>query len=311
MLHVEQTTRRCEELKPSHMKALSIFFIIASLAFGGAYYWGTVTLVADTTPPVINEAASTSGAIAYGTGRPTVILFVDENTGIESATAELKHSTGFQTSIETIDLDFIKKMDSDTYKYKSTFTTQLDQNIKYTLIYRVHDQADHSDTWSTTLTTVNLDGTVYVNGKEVKNPGDTIYVTTLQLTIAVAITQSDSVSSIYGMVNGVHLTFTQGAGSGGSGGGGSDTNMDSWLASVSSDAWVAEYLLPGDGSYAFMVLVTDTAGVDTQLASFNIELGGQYQTELIIGVFAALALASLVFLSKKSGWSKAKPGAKK
>lgn len=300
-------------IKP--MKAFSIFLIIASLTLGGAYYWGTTTIVADTTPPVINEAASTSGAIAYGTGKPTVLLFVDEGLGIESATAELKHSTGFQTRIELIDLDFIKKMDSDTYKYKGTFTKQLEQNTKYTLIYEVHDQADHSDKWITTLETVNLDGVVYVNGIEVKNPGDTIYVTTLQLTIAVELTQSDSVSSIYGVVNGVQLTFTQGDPTDPN-----DPNYNpdypqvSWLASIAADAWYAEYLLPGDGSYSFMVLVTDTAGVDTQLASFTIELGGQYQTELIIGVFAILVLVGLFFLSKKSGWekkSKRKPGAKK
>ena len=97
------------EIKP--IKLVSIFFIIASLALGGAYYWGTTTIVADTTPPVINEAASTSGAVAYGTGYPTVLLFVDEGLGIESATAQLKHMTGFQTIIETIELEFIQKMD--------------------------------------------------------------------------------------------------------------------------------------------------------------------------------------------------------
>jgi len=297
-------------VKQSHIKILSIFFIIASLTLGGAYYWGTTTIVADTTPPEINEAASTHGAIAYGTGKPTVILFVDENMGIESATAELKHSTGFQRTIETIDLDYVKKMDSDTYKYKAAFTTQLDQNTEYTLIYEVQDQADHSDKWATTLTTVNLSGTVYVNGKEVKNPGDTIYVTTLQLTIAVELTQSDAVSSIYGVVNGQRLTFTQSVDDPDAYD--PDVNYDSWVAALTADAWIAEYLLPGDGSYSFTVQVLDTAGGDTQLASFNIELGGQYGTELIIGVFAVLAVASLVFLNKKSGWGKkAKPGAKK
>jgi len=290
-------------LKPDHLKILSVILIVAALTLGGAYYWGTnwsnTTIVADTTPPVIDESSSTHGSIAYGGGKPTVLLFVDENTGIESATAEIKTKGWLglgSTTVEKITLSFDKKMDSDTYKYKGTFTTQLEQNIEYTLIYRVTDQADHSDTWTTTLKTVNLAGTVYVNGIEVKDPYDKIYVSTLQLTIEVKITQAaDSVASIYGIVHGERLTFTQG---GSSVGAGSSGSQDSWLASTQSDTWVAEYLLPKDGSYTFQVQVLDIAGGDTQLASFNVELGGMYQTELVIAIFAVLAAAGLYLYLK-------------
>jgi len=284
-------------VKPSSLKTLSVALIVVSLLLGGAYYWGTTTIVADTTPPEISEA-STHGSIAYGTGRPTVLLFVHENIGIEEATAELKYSTGFQRSIEKLTLSFDKKLAGDTYQYRGTFTEQLSQNTEYKLIYRVTDQADHSDSWTTTLKTVNLAGTVYVNGIEVKSPGDTIYVDSLDLTIAADVTPADSVSSIYGVVNGKRLTFTQGAGGDE---GDSDEPLVSWLASVSSDAWIAEYLLPGDGTYSFSVQVLDMGGTDTQLASFTVELGGAHQTELIVAVFAVLAAAGLYMYLRPEG----------
>ena len=94
---------------------------------------------------------------------------------------------------------------------------------------------------------VDLSGKVYVNGVEVSSD-HTIYVDTLELTIAVEITQAaDCVSNVYALIKDEKLTFTQ-----------------------TGAEWVTEYTLPQDGIYTLEVQVLDTAGGDTQLASFTI-----------------------------------------
>ena len=274
-------------MDPGKLRILAVFLIIGSLVAGGAYYWGTSTIIADTTPPVINEAATTSGAISYANGKPTLLLFVDENLGIESATVEIKTRGGIlglgSKTVETLDMALAQKMDQNTYKYKATCTVQLEQNTEYTVIYRVYDQADNGDTWTTMIETVNLDGVVRVNGVTVEGPEDTIYSKTLDLGIEVEITQgTNTVSRIYGVVNGETLEFSQSP----------------------SGIWISSYTLPEDGKYSFLIQVLDTSGTDTRLASFNVQLGNDYQLEIMIAVAALIAAALLygyVSSQKKGG----------
>lgn len=94
---------------------------------------------------------------------------------------------------------------------------------------------------------VDIDGVVKVNGVEVSS-GDTIYISSLELTIEVEITQGiDSVSSVYARINEETVTFA---------------HMIS--------GWVIDYTLPQDGSYTLEVQVQDTGGGDTKIASFTI-----------------------------------------
>jgi len=289
-------------MRRQYIQFAALVLILASLATGGVYYWGTSTIVADTSPPVINEQASTHGKVAYGTGKPTVLLFVDENLGMMSATAELKTPGGFlglgSTTVEKLTLTLDQKMDSDTYKYRGAFTKQLDQNVGYTLIYQVFDHADRGDTWTTTLETVNLAGVVYVNDVKVEGASDTIYVKTLALSFVVKITQGgESVSSVYATVNGQRLNFVKATspipGSGTSG------SNDAASVTVAIGDYTAAYTLPKDGKYSFTVQILDAAGGDTQLASFNIQLGTQYQLPLLVGVLGLLAAGGLYFYLKK------------
>lgn len=273
---------------------LAVFLIVGSLMAGGAYYWGTSTIVADTSHPVINEAATTSGAIAYGDGYPTLLLFFDENLGVESASVEIRTIGGLlgwgSTEVETITMTLDQKIDKDTYKYQGTMTQQLDQNTQYKVTYTVYDQSDLGDTYITTIETVNLAGTVTVNGVEVTGPTDTIYVNTLTLEIRVEITQAgSSVSNVYGVVNGERLDFEKNP----------------------SGDYAAVYTLPEDGRYSFMVQVLDAAGTDTQLASFNIELGTQYQVPLMILVFGLIIIGGLYFYFERQDKTGKPKGARK
>lgn len=277
----------------SKIRILAVFLIIGSLAAGGAYYWGTTTIIADTTPPVINEAATTHGAISYANGKPTLLLFVDENIGIESAEVEIKTKGGLlgygSKTVETLDMTLTQKMDQDTYKYKATCTKQLEQNTEYTVIYRVYDQAGNGDPWTTSIETVNLDGVVRVNGVTVEDPEDTIYSKSLDIGIEVEITQGENtVNRIYGVVNGKTLEFSQSP----------------------SGIWISSYTLPEDGKYSFLIQVLDTSGTDTQLASFNIQLGNDYQREILVAVVALIAAALLYNYVNKQP-EKKEGGAKK
>jgi hypothetical protein len=260
-----------------HLQALALFSIIAGILVGGSYYWSTSQIIADTSHPVINEAATTHGPISYGDGKPTLLLFFDENLGVETATVEIRYGGifGFGSDlVEKITMTLVRKQDSNTYKYQGQLTQQLEQNTEYTVIYRVYDQSDLGDSFTTKIETVNLAGIVTVNGIEVKGPTDIIYVNTLDLEIQVAITQAaNSVANVYGVVNGDKLDFEK----------------------YPSGDYATIYTLPEDGSYNFMVQVLDVAGTDTQLASFNIELGNQYQMELMVAVFGAIILGALGF----------------
>jgi len=273
---------------------LALFLILGSLMVGGSYYWGTSTIIADTTHPVINEAATTSGALAYGDGYPTLLLFVDENLGLESVEVEVRTLGGIlgigSQAVETISMSLDQQMDSNTYKFKGTLGQQLEQNTEYTVIYRVYDQADLGDSYTTAIEMVNLAGIVTVNGITVDGPTDTIYVNSLDLEIKVEITQAaSSVTRVYGVVNGQQLEFDL----------------------FPSGDYATLYTLPEDGSYTFMVQVLDAGGSDTQLASFNITLGTQYQIELMVLVFGSIIVGGLYFYFERTGKASKPKGGKK
>ena len=255
-------------------------FILLSVLLGGAYFWGTSTIIADSTPPVIDEEASTSGAMSYGTGKPTVNLFVVENLGIQGATAEI-----FNVGLLGIRGSLVQKCtmgqaskSGTTYKYVGAFTVTLDGNKEYILLYTVSDTAGHKDTFETRIKLVNLEGEVHVNGVKVTGPGATIYVTSLKLEFKVIVTLgAGSVDKIYTVVGDDTVNFAK--------------SFDGY----GIEQWTGTYTLPKDGSYEFVVIVRDTGSTNTQLASFGIELGTEQRWPLIIGTLGVLGVAAVYF----------------
>jgi len=267
-------------MNPRVLRTAAWTFIILSVVLGGAYFWGTSTIIADSTPPQIVEAATTSGAIAYFTGKPTVIMVVTENIGMQEATAEI-----FNIGLLGVRGSLVQKvtmtLDSRTgtnYQYKGAFTTVLDANKEYIIVYTATDTAGHKDTYETKIKMVAVEGKVTVNGIEVKNTYDKIYVNTLDLSIQVTMTAGAAqVKEIKGTVNTVALTFQRG---------------------YNSDNWYATYKLPGDGSYTFFLKVVDQAGGEVMLASFGVELGTEQRWPLIIGTLGVLGVAAVYFSLK-------------
>jgi hypothetical protein len=258
-------------------RQLAYILIILSLILGGGYYWGLSYIVADTTPPEIQEEATTSGDMAYGTGRPTVLCFVKENIGMDEVTARINGigAGGVEwTLVEQITLTYQDKT-GDIYSYRGSFKEALQVNKEYYLTYRAVDHSGHVGSWRTRIKLVQLEGWVKVNGNEVKEPGDTLYVTTLDLHIVVGLeTGAAAVDRIYALVGGEEIDFTP---------------NPQYAA-----RWDAYYTLPGDGKYAFLVQVIDTAGGDIQLASFTINMGTRDQLPIILGVAAVLGGGALL-----------------
>jgi len=262
------------------MRTAAWTLIIISVVMGGAYFWGTSTIIADTQPPIIDEAASTHGAIAYGTGKPTVTLFVVENLGIQEATAEI-----FQVGLLGTRGSLVQKCtmgaagkSGTTYKYLGVFTVSLDPNKEYILLYTATDAAGHKDTYETRIKLVNLEGEVLVNGVKVKGPGDTIYVTSLKLDFKAVVTQgAGSVDKIYCVVGDKTLEFAK--------------SYDGY----GIEQWTGTYTLPGDGKYEFVIIVRDAGGSNTQLASFGVVLGTEARWPLIIGTLGVLGVAAVYF----------------
>ncbi len=269
--------------------AITVIFIAAILGYG--YHWGSTTVIADSTPPSIIEAATTSGDIVYGSGKPKVILVFTENVGVQSATATLYNIGSFNrlgSKIEELALTETAK-NGDQYQYDGRFTTVLEANHEYFIVYRVTDTAGHTDTYgkdtlgrgTVKIKLVQVEATVSVNGIEVKSTSDKIYVDTLTLFMEAEVTTgATNVQSIYATINGgTRVDFTQ-----------------------SGTKWVATYTLPEDGSYTLYVKMTDTSGSSTMLASFSIELGTQQRTPLILGTLGALLVAIIWYnMDQKHG----------
>jgi hypothetical protein len=272
-----------KDMNSDQKTSIAIAIIILAVILGAGYHWGNTTVIADSSPPNIIEAATTSGDIVYGTGKPKVILVFTENVGVQSATATL-YNVGalgmLGSKIEELSLTQVAK-NGDQYQYDGRFLTVLEANREYYIVYKVTDTAGHSDTYgkdslgrgTVKIKLVQVEATVYVNGIEVKQTSDKIYVDTLTLFMEAQVTTgATNVQTIYATVNTQRADFTQ-----------------------SGTKWVATYQLPGDGSYTLFVKMVDTGGSSTMLASFSIELGTEQRVPLILGTLGALVLAVIWF----------------
>lgn len=259
---------------------LAYTLIVLGALLGGAYLWGTSTIIADTTPPVIDEAASTSGPVAYSDPLG-VVLFVEENLGMQEATAEL-----FNVGLLGLRGSLIQKCtmgqaskSGTTYKYLGTFTATLTADKEYILLYTATDAAGHKDTYQTRIEMVNLEAEVYVNDVKVEGTGSTVYVNSLKLTFKVVITQgAGNLDKVYCVVGDETID-----------------NFEKTYEGYGIENWVDTYTLPGDGSYEFVVIVKDTAGETTQIASFAVELGTEQRWPLIVGTLGVLGVATVYF----------------
>ena len=261
-------------------RTLAWGLIILAVILGGSYFWGTSTIVADTTPPVIDEAATTSGAIAYGTGKPTVVLFVTENLGMQQATAEIFNIglLGMRGSLVQKCTMAQASKSGTTYKYIGAFTVTLEANKEYYILYTATDTAGHKDTYEPKIKLVNLEAQVHVNGIKVAGPGSTIYVTSLKLEFKVVVTQgAGSVDKIYCVVGEDTVDFKK--------------SYDGY----GIEQYTGTYTLPKDGTYEFVVIVKDTGGTNTQVASFGVVLGTEQRWPLIIGTLGVLGVAAVYF----------------
>jgi hypothetical protein len=268
-------------MSPRILRTVAWTLITLSLVLGGAYFWGTSTIIADTTPPVIDEAASTSGAIAYSTGKLNVVLFVEENLGMQEATAEI-FNVGLLGSrgslVQKCTMGQASKSGA-TYKYLGVFTVTLTPDKEYILLYTATDAAGHKDTWETRIELVNLEAELYVNDHKVEGAGSTVYVISLKLTFKVVITQgAGNLDRIYCVVG--------------------DETIDNFKKTYEGygiEQYTGTYTLPGDGRYEFVVIVRDLGGTNTQIASFAVELGTEQRWPLIVGTLGVLGVAAVYF----------------
>jgi len=259
--------------------AIAVVIIVVAL-LGVGYGWKTATIIADTTPPAIDETTTTHGDVTYpADGKLTVNCYVDETVGMKQVTCELFSGlppTG--TRLEKITLSLVEKLDSDTYHYRGTFTKTLTREKTYYLHYWATDEAGHKSDWQTSVRLLNLDGYVKVNGVKVAGPDDEIVVKSLDLTIQVYVTAgADTVQNIYMIING------------------DTSNLNDFTRkgnALKGYYWETSYKLPEDGRYSFMVQVLDTAGNDIQLASFTISVGSQNKWLMVIGAVAVLGLVA-------------------
>jgi len=255
----------------------AVVLVVALL--GGTWYWGTSTIIADSTPPQIDELATTHGALGYFTGQPKVLCVFTENIGVQSVKAQL-YTVGLLGTKGSLleEITLTKDTEEDgRYQYSGRFTETLEPNKDYWVKYTVTDTAGQTDTWETKIRLVQVEAEVYVNGKKVEYTWSKVYVTSLDLEIVVKFpTGASQVADVYATINSQKVTFVK-----------------NYVGE-----WVGRYTLPGDGSYTLYVKVVDTAGGESIVASFGLVLGTEQRTPLIIGTLGVLGVATVYMATK-------------
>lgn len=272
---------------------IGIALVIVGSVFGAALQsnlWSaprTSTIYADTTPPVIKEAASTHGSIMITDQDPTLLCFVEENLDMHSVTAEIlgRDWLGrYVNTLEEIELNYVSK-NGDIYKYRSTVTENLEANTQYKVRYTAQDKAGNKDTATLDLKVIELDGTVWVNDIKVTTTDQTIYLQTHTLAITAKVNiDTDDIQKVQLLLNGDMV----------------DVLEYRW----SSKDYFTSYQLPADGEYDLLVQVLAVGGAEIRLASFHIGLNSGLNPWLLAGAtLTLLALAgTMIYLQRREAY---------
>jgi len=242
--------------------------------------WGgpiSSTIISDTTDPVINEAATSSGNLAATDQAPMLFCFIDDAGGIASVQVELKAWDFWRyVTVETLDMDYVSR-NGDTYKYRAELPDTLELNKEYQLVYTATDKVGRQDTYKAELTIIELEGTVWVNDIKVTSPDQTIFLQTNTVAIKAEVNQDkDDIERVRLLLDGTEVEVLEYRYS----------NMD----------YFASYQLPEDGSYELIVQVLAVGGSEIRLASFNIDLNSGNNPVLLAGAVAAVIAVSAVLI---------------
>jgi len=178
-------------------------------------------------------------------------------------------------------MDYVSK-NGDTYKDRAELPDTLELNKKYQLVYTATDKVGRQDTYKAELTIIELEGTVWVNGVEVKTPDQTIWLQTHTIAIEAEINQDPE------DINRVQLLLD-------------GTEVEVLEYRYSSKDYFASYQLPADGKYELLVQVLAVGGDSIRLASFNIDLSSGGNPVLLAGAAAAVLAvsAALIYLQRR------------
>jgi len=274
-----------KETKRKILIAIAILAIVigASIVYS---QWQLATLVIDTTPPEIDEEASTHGVLSF-MDKITVKCVLTENIEMDKVEATLVRISGYplpwQRPSETITLE-LKEHSGETYVYVGTFTMTATRDCTYDLTFVAYDKAGWTDTFQTRITLANVDGYVTVNGQKV-DPESTIRLRSRDLVFKVYITSGDSdlVEEIRGDINGDPLTFT----------------YKPYQLLGEAPHWEASYTVESDGIYRVTITLLDKAGEEKTLASFVINVGYTQRTWMILIVVGLLiAVGAFAYLNR-------------
>jgi len=274
-----------KETKKEILIAIVILAVVISATV--AYnQWQSATIVIDTTPPEIDEDASTHGILAY-MDKITVKCVVRENVEMDKVEATLVRISGyllpFQRPTETITLA-LSEQSGDVYVYVGTCTITGTRDCTYDLSFTAYDKAGWTDTFQTRITLANVDGYVTVNGIKV-DPESTIRLRSRDLVFKVFITSGDSsmIEEIWGDINGEQLPFT----------------YKPYELLGEAPHWEASYTVESDGIYQVTITLRDKAGEEKTLASFVINVGYTEKTWMILIVVGLIiAVGAFAYLNR-------------
>lgn len=240
------------------------------------------TIISDTLDPVINEAATSSGNLPATDEAPYLFCFVEDAGGVASVEVEGQIWDFWHwKTVESLEMDYVSK-NGDTYKYRVQLPDTLELNKDYRIVYTATDHVGNTDKYTAEIQLIQLEGTVWVNGIEVKDPDQTIYLQTHTIAIEAEVNQdSDDIERVRLLLDGTEVEVLE--------------------YRFSSKDYFASYQLPKDGKYDLIVQVLAVGGDEIRLASFNIDMSSGNNPILLAGaVAAALAVSAvLIYLQRR------------
>ena len=271
-------------MKPQTRTALAVVagvFIALFTIIGYWQYWQTTVLDIDITAPVIDQEQTTHEFLAYS-AILTVRCVVTEANEMGQVTARLIDNSAVPP-VRELQLT-LQTHTGSQYIYQGTFPNFTPQmNVAYSTIYTVVDGRGNSAAFATTITMVDLDGYVTLNGQQI-DPNDIVKLKTLNLDIKVYVTSSHSI------VDSVYATIKQSG----------STTSQTISFDYKTQYWQGNYTVPSDGTWILEVIVKDKAGTKNRLASFTIALSSNQQNMMLLVVAFVLILALVIGYAVKA-----------
>jgi len=288
--------------------------------------WRAFEIALDTEPPSIDREATTHGWLASRT--VTIRLVVHENMELDLERVRVWYSLPYAgPAYQHVDVSMhLEEHSGDTWILESDQAVEFQGPATPTIYYEVYDKAGNRDYWQTTIYFTSpeerITAKVYLNGKEVSNRSERVYVNDPTVELAVDIVSGEQyVEGAYfkigykkdsrpttSRINLVERAQYASLASPYTGGGGSSGELNAETSSGSSGGYdyMIDYELPypdeNDIYTVNVYLEVVDSDSDLLIASFTLDLTDtelNKEALIMVAALVGVAMAGYVFSRRR------------